>query len=210
MKKRRRAAKSRSVQALKERDYNKLYREVKKQVQQTNERLKSLERRHAAGTWASGKLKTRIRSNKTKGLMYKGKRVKLKKYMSKTNLVQVQKATKQFLESATSTNKGIKGVRENTIKSLKDTLNWGREKGKRLSDKDAEFLYGILEDKQPRDLIKELGASLVFFEVGLAIENHYSRQTFIDRLNSYLVQEMDEDLRSQAEHIYNTYVLGSL
>ena len=123
MKKRRRAAKSRSVQALKERDYNKLYREVKKQVQQTNERLKSLERRHAAGTWASGKLKTRIRSNKTKGLMYKGKRVKLKKYMSKTNLVQVQKATKQFLESATSTNKGIKGVRENTIKSLKGEID---------------------------------------------------------------------------------------
>lgn len=210
MKKRRRAAKSRNIQSLKERDYNKLYRDVKKQVQETNERLKSLERRHASGTWASGKLKTRIRSNKTKGLMYKGKRIKLKSRMSKTNLVQVQKATKQFLESATSTNRGIKSIRDTTIKSLKDTLNLGREKGKRLSDKDAEFLYSILEDKEPRDLIKELGASLVWFEIGLAIEEHYSLNTFIDRLNSYLIQEMDDDLRRQAEHIYNTYVLGSI
>ena len=207
MKKRRQAIKRRTPQKIKERSYKELYREVEKQVREANERLKSLDRFHSTDTWASGKLKKRIKTNKTKGLMYKGKRIKLKPQMTKTNLIQVQKATKQFLESATSTNKGIKKVKESTIKSLKDTLNLGREKAKRLSDKDAEFLYSMLEDKQPRDLIDELGASTVWWEVDLARAQKTSEYVFIERLNNYLEQTMDDDLLNQAKHIYNTYVI---
>lgn len=207
MKKRRRAIKRRTPQKIKERSYKELYREVEKQVREANERLKSLDRFHSTDTWASGKLKNRIRTNKTKGLMYKGKRIKLKTKMTKTNLIQVQKATKQFLESATSTNKGIKEVRESTIKSIKETLNLGREKGKRLSDKDAEFLYSVLEDKGVRDLVNEVGASTLWSEIIYASENNLSVDSFIDRLNFYMAQDMDQDLREQAIRVYNKYVI---
>ena len=207
MKRRRQAIKRRTPKKIKERSYEQLYREVKKQVAETNERLKSLERYHATNTWASGKLKNRIKTNKTKGLMYKGKRIKLKKKMTKTNLIQVQKATKQFLESATSTNKGIKKIRESTIKSIKDTLNLGKKQGQRLSDKDAEFLYTVLEDKGVRDLVNEIGASTLWSEIKFASDNNLSSNSFIDRLNMYMSQDMDEDLKQQAIHIYNTYVV---
>lgn len=207
MKKRRRAVKRRTPKSIKERSYKQLYREVERQVRETNRRLESLERYHKNNTWASGKLSKRIKSNKTKGLMYKGKRIKLKPKMTKTNLIQVQKATKQFLESATSTNKGIKKVKESTIKSIKDTLNLGREKEKRLSDKDAEFMYGVLEDKGVRDLVNEIGASTLWSEIKYASDNNLSQDGFIDRLNMYMAQDMDIDMRDQAIHIYNTYVI---
>lgn len=207
MKKRRRAIKTRNIQTIQDRKTKELYREVQRQVREVNQRLNSLERRHARGTWSSGKLMTRIQSNKTKGLLYKGKRIKLKPKMTKTNLVQVQKATKQFLESSTSTNKGIKKVRESTIKSIKDTLNLGRDKTQRISDKDAEFLYSTLEDRKIRDLIDEIGASTVWWEVDLARQQHTSEYEFVERLNMYIEQGMDDDLREQAIHIYNTYVI---
>lgn len=207
MKKRRRAIKRRTPQKIKERSYKELYREVEKQVREANKRLKSLDRFHSTDTWASGKLKNRIRTNKTKGLMYKGKRIKLKQKMTKTNLIQVQKATKQFLDSATSTNKGIKEVRESTIKSIKETLNLGREKGKRLSDKDAEFLYSVLEDRGVRDLVNEVGASTLWSEIRYASDNNLSVDSFIDRLNFYMAQDMDQDLREQAIRVYNKYVI---
>lgn len=207
MKKRRRAVKIRNIQTIRDRNINKLYREVQKQVREVNRRLNSLERQHAAGTWSSGKLKSRIQSNKTKGLMYKGKRIRLKPKMTKTNLVQIQKATKQFLESKTSTNKGIKSVKEKTIQSLKDTLNF--RKKKKLSDKDVESMYKILEDKEvmKSKLIDKIPPSLLFQEISYAIRNNLGVEGFISRLNLYLEQDMDLDMKLEAERIFRTYVL---
>lgn len=204
MKRRRQAIKSRSIARINDRKVRALYKEVERQVRLVNARLSSLERKHDTDTWASGKLKTRIKANKTKGLLYKGKRIRLKPKMTKTNLVQIQKATKQFLDSATSTNKGIKKVRESTIKSLAKTLNFNMNK--KLSDKDVEFLYETLEDKRVRNWIDEIGASALWYEIELAIDQHSSEYTFIYRLNTYLVQDMDDDLLEEAKHIYKTYV----
>ena len=206
MKRRRQVIKKRSIEKIKDREYKKLYREVKKQVNIVNERLNALERYHKVGTWSTGKLRTRLRNNKTKGLLYKGKRIRLKPRMTKTNLVQVQKATKQFLESATSTNKGIKKTKEATIESLKSTLNF--RKKKRMTDKDAESLYNMLGDKQTRDLVSEIGASLLMQEVMYAARHKLTFESFTDRLNSYMAQDMDLDLKEQAKRIYDLYVGG--
>ena len=203
----RKKLKKRTIQTIKQREYNLLERQVKKQVQQVNQRLKSLERQHKIGTWSSGKLKTRIKSNKTKGLMYKGKRIRLKPKMTKTNLIQVQKATRQFLESATSTNKGIREARSKTIESLRDTLNFEREQEERLTDQEAEYLYSMLEDKSYRSLINEVGASLLWQEINYAQRHNISEDGFIERLNFYLEQDMDLDMQEQARNIYRKYVL---
>lgn len=205
--KRRRAIKYRNIAKIRDKQFNKLYRETMKQVKLVNERLNSLERRHESGTWASNKLKTRIKSNKTKGLMYKGKRIKLKPRMTKTNLTAVQKATRQFLESATSTNKGIKKIRRETVDTLKDTLNFGKKTEEQLSDKEVEKMYEMLGDKKTRNIVDELGGSLLFQEIHYAITHKLSAESFIERLNSYMSQDMDLDLRESALHIYNSYVL---
>ena len=172
--------KSRTITTINKRKYNELVRDVKRQVNETNRRLNTLERQHTTGTWASGKLKTRVGSNKVKGLMYKGKRIRLKPRMTKTDLIQIQKATKQFLTSKTSTKQGINEAKRETIKSLKDTLNLNRRKGKKISDKDAETMYNMLVDKDfERFNVKRkgheeefIGASALWSEIDGAIDRY--------------------------------------
>lgn len=204
MNKARKKLKKRTANTIKERERKQLERQVIKAVRETNRRLKGLGKSYKVGTWSSKKLKTRIMSNKTKGLMYKGKRIKLKPKMTKTNLTQVLKATRQFLESKTSSRRGIDEARRQTIETLKDTLNFERED--KLSSEDAEFLYSMLEEKSYRSLIDEIGASLLWQEISYAQRNNISEDGFIDRLNYYLEQDMDLDMQEQARSIYKRYV----
>lgn len=213
MKRRRQAIKRRNIQQVKTRSYNKLYRETKKQVQEVNRRLESLERSYKKGTWSSGKLYGRIKANKVKGLLYKGKRIKLKPRMSKTNLTQVLKSTKQFLDSATSTKKGISKVKAETIKQLKDTLNLNRKA--KLSDSDVEELYSMLSNKDfDRFNVKKkgredeyIGASAMWSEIDYASRNNLSADSFIDRLQNLRMQDFSLDEKQAAQRIYETYVL---
>ena len=213
-KRRRQVARARSYVKIKDKQMNKLYRETMKQVQEVNERLNSLERRHESGTWATGKLQTRIKSNKTKGLMYKGKRIKLKPKMTKTSLTAVQKATRQFLESATSTNKGISKVKRETIESIKDSLNLNRVKNK-LTDEDAEYMYNMLSDKDLArfNTMKKgredefIGASALWSEIDYASSNNISKDRFIERLQNLRAQDFSIDDLKSAERIFERYVL---
>lgn len=206
MERRRQAIKRRSIQNIKDKQLKRLYRETEKLVRETNKRLNSLERYHASGTWSTGKLKTRIRSNKTKGLLYKGKRIKLKPKMTKTNLVQIQKATRQFLDSVTSTNRGIEAIKNKTIESLKGTLNFNQDK--KLSDKDVESMYKILEDEGYKaHLMDMIPPSLLWQELSYCIRHNLGVDSFISRLNKYLEQDMDLDLQEEARRIFETYVL---
>ena len=211
--------KGRTIQTINKRKYKIFERQVKKQVQETNRRLNSLERRYQTGTWSSGKLKTRIKSNKTKGLMYKGKRIKLKPKMTKTDLTQVLKNTKQFLVSKTSTKKGIEEAKAEAIKSLQSTLNLNKRKNK-ISDKDAEYMYNMLSNKDfDRFNIKRkghedefIGASALWSEIDQAIDRYNKTgisdpETFIERLQMLREQDFSLDDKLAAARIYGRYVL---
>lgn len=213
MNKARRKLKKRTIQKIKQQEYNMLVKETKKQVEETNRRLKNLERQYKVGTWASGKLKTRIRNNKTKGLFYKGKRIKLKSKMTKTDLIQVQKATKQFLASATSTRKGIEDIRKQTIESLSKELNLDRKE--KIPVKDVETMYNMLADKdfdkfnyKRKGRESEfIGASALWSEIDYAERNNLSKETFVEILQNLREQDFSDDDRLAAERIYEKYVL---
>ena len=212
--------KSRTITSINKRKYNELVRDVKRQVNETNRRLNTLERQHTTGTWASGKLKTRVKSNKVKGLMYKGKRIRLKPKMTKTDLTQIQKATKQFLTSKTSTKQGINEAKRETIKSLQDTLNLNRRKGKKISDKDVETMYNMLVDqdfarfntKRKGHEDEFIGASALWSEIDSAIDRYNKTgqsdsETFIEKLQMLRKQDFSVDDRLAAERLYQRYVL---
>ena len=111
--KRRQAIKKRTIPT-KEQQSIKLYNETLKQVRKTNARLDSLQRRNKkGGTWAIKKLRNRLDSDILKAWTKNGK-IKIPKNITNTKLKQIQTATKQFLDSKTSTNKGIKSIREQT------------------------------------------------------------------------------------------------
>lgn len=149
-----------------EQEQQQLYREVVKKVKEANRRLEKLERglktytrikRHGkyksinvefekfgSGTWASRKLFGRI------GQYTNGKRIKVSTNMNIGTLRLIGKSTEQFLNSMTSTPKGVKQSRTNVKNALKLLFYNGEESP---TDKEIEILNGIFTNEYAIDLM---------------------------------------------------------
>ena len=206
-----------------------LYKEVRKQVNETNKRLEKLSRgydvnravrnpktgrfervskevkrvSYDTGTWASKKLINRLETS-TLNAWSKGK-VKIREDMTITQLRAVQKATSQFMASKTSTLKGIQSVKESTKKSLKATLS--DEDLKELSDNEVETMYSMLSDTDFTFLSDKVGASTAWSLIEDAKENNDTENGWINRLNRYAFEINDVDMRNKALAIYNKYIV---
>lgn len=161
----------------------KLYRETKIQVDQTNRLLRNLEREGFKGTWASGKLYGKLSKGKFKGknVVQKGQ-IKISKDMSTTNLIGVHKATRAFLESKTSTARGIKDTRTSVIQSLKE--HYG-DIGKDIDYRQAEVLYNLFTDTDFEDLTAYSSASTLWTNIVDYLEKEIDEETLLDRLIRY-------------------------
>lgn len=181
-----------------------LERETRKLVNKANARLDSLQRRFKSGTWATKKLANRLGSMKLKAWSKKGK-IKLKKNVSRSQLVAINKAINQFLSSSTSTKKGIKAVREKTIESLRATLS---KDVKEMSYEDAEKFYEMFGDDDFQVIADKIGASALQACIEDAIEEGDSENDFIKRLEIYGGVSMNDlDLRESAKKLYEKYVM---
>lgn len=208
---------------------NELFREVQKQVRETNKRLEKLSRGYDInkavrnpktgrferaskevkrvsydnGTWASKKLINRLETS-TLDAWSKG-RVVIRENMTITQLRAVQKATSQFMVSKTSTLKGIESVKETTKASLKATLS-DDDIGS-LSDSEIETMYNMLSDKDFSFLSDKVGASTAWALIEDAKEHNDTEQGWINRLNRYAFEINDVDIRNKAVAIYNKYIV---
>lgn len=198
----RRARKSTYLRGGKEWTQKQLYKETLKQVRETNARLSSLQRKYKSGTWASKKLMNRLDSSALKAWT-KGGKVKISPSMSKTKLAAIHKATTQFLESKTSTKRGIKSVKAKTIESLKESLSL---EGKKVSDKDAEIMYDMLGNNDFDDIASQIDASALWSFIDYAKEKSQSENQFISLLSKYGMSN-DSDMREKAQRLYQKYVL---
>ena len=184
-----------------------LEKEVRKLVREANSRLNSLERRYKSGTWASKRLKNKLGTSLFR--VFKGKRIKMRKGLSNTQLLGIHKAISSFLSSKTSTKKGIKSVRKQQIEKIKERLSVDDEMAEEMTDEEAEFFYDMFEDNDFNTLADIIGASALQACIDDAIENDDSEDDFIKRLEWYGgVSMQDLDLREKAIRIYNKYVLG--
>ena len=183
---------------------DKLERETKKLVSKANARLDSLQRRYKSGTWASKKLANRLSSNKMRMWTKKGK-IKLSKNPTRSQLVAVNKAITQFLNSQTSTKKGISDVREKTIESLRGTLSTDVEE---MSYDDAEKFYEMFGNNDFQTIADKIGSSALQACIEDAIENGDSESDFVKRLEWYGGVGMNDlDIRDAAKRLYEKYVL---
>lgn len=206
-----------------------LFRQVQKQVRETNKRLEKLSRgydvnkavrnpktgkfervskevkrvSYYAGTWASKKLINRLETS-TLDAWSKGK-VKIRENMTVTQLRAVQKATSQFMTSNTSTLKGIKSVKESTKESLKSTLS--NEDLEEISDSEVETMYNMLSDNDFKFLSDKVGASTAWSLIEDAKEKNDTENGWINRLNRYAFEINDVDTRNKALAIYNKYIV---
>lgn len=178
------------------------FKDTLKLVKQANARLTRLNKAgYSTGTWSSKKLNTRLQTAKI-GAWHRG-RIKVKESMSETQLKAIQKATKQFLNSKTSTYKGINKVKKNTIKSLASTLS-DEDRGK-VNEEDAEFYYDMLGEDDFDYFADKIGASTLWILIDEANEQGDSQEGWLDRLSRYITLN-DEDVRNRAIRLYDKYI----
>ena len=200
MKKRRRAIKQRK-RPTREDIRQKRYKEVRKLSQKVNTRLKSLERKIKSGTWASRKLKNRLSTKRLKA--WKFNRVNVGKNISTTDLKMIQKALEQFLNSKTSTKRGIEDAKDRVKESIKTTLN---ESGYDLTDEEADTFYSMLEDEDFNYFADKVGASTMWAIMDDAIEYNESDTKFANRIERYIATINDLDTLDKVQNLYNKYI----
>lgn len=181
-----------------------LEKETRKLVNKANARLDSLQRRFKSGTWASKKLANRLSSNKLNMWTKKGK-IKTGKNLTKTQLIGLNKAINQFLNSRTSTKKGISDVRERTIETLRGTLS---TEDKELTYDEAETYYEMFGDNDFDSLADKIPSSALQNIIIDAIDEDDTQNEFIRRLEDYSGLSMNDlDIREKAIRLYEKYVL---
>lgn len=181
-----------------------LEKETEKLVKQANAMLDSLQRRYKKGTWASKKLLDRLSSKNLQVVTRKGK-IKFPKSATRQQLLAINKAVTQFMESKTSTKKGIKSVRKQTIETLQGSLS---RDDVELSYEDAEKLYELFGDTDFHSIAEKIGASALQAVIEDSIDEDDDSNTFLKRLEMYGGVEMgDLDLREKAISLHSKYVL---
>lgn len=180
-----------------------LIKEIRKITSQVNKRLKALNTKGYKGTWASKKLINRLKGDKLSA--YKKGRVVVPKTATRTDLIAIQKKSRQFLASATSTSSGIEKVKKQTIESLRATFSTD----KRLEDADVETAYEMLSNKDFEYFNNEdrVGASTLWALIEDAIEYNQTEETFLNNLLNIYESSADKDARVRAKRLYDKYVL---
>lgn len=178
-----------------------LEKETRKLVSKANAKLDSLQRRYKSGTWASKKLANRLSSNKLNMWTKKGK-IKIGNNPTKAQLIGLNKAINQFLNSQTSTKKGISSWKKNQIESIK--LN--RSDDPDFTEEDAEDFFEMFGDNDFDFFASKIGASALQEIIYDAMRENDSEDEFVARLSLY-IEINDLDIREKAIRLYEKYVL---
>lgn len=171
----------------------KLYRQTKMKVSLVNKRINKLKQSGMNKTWASGRLYDRLavgKLGKTKVLNRRGY-LNISKYLNATQLNAIARASDLFLQSKTSTTRGIEQTRKSVIESLRVSLG---EDTEMLSYDDAEFLYDLFNTTQFDDLSKYSSASTLWVQVEDYLQDKTDEDTLLDRLMTYGNLDYNKDL----------------
>lgn len=207
-----------------------IYKDVLRNVRETNRRLKQLERgydvnkavrnpktgrferrgekKHVSfksGTWASKGLVNRLETSPVSVL--KDGRIVLPKNLTITQLTAIQKATDSFLRSQTSKISGIRKNKEKTISVIKEKLN-NPDADIDMSDDDAEFFYQMFDEDSESAinfLVEKIGWSEVWVNISDAIKEHDTSNEWFNRINNYLHSD-DENIKIKMQQVYVKYI----
>lgn len=187
-----------------------LKEQARRNILETNRRLRNLDRSGNYGSFASKKLFDRLGSKKL-NVLNRSKKVnrgkvlslKLKNNINNTDLTAIIKATSQFLKSATSTIKGLNDVVEKTKRSMLETL---KTENKDITKEDIEDYYNMLGDKDFDFFNEKIGASEMWGILEDATEAGDNSNEFVSRLENYITLG-DVDVKKKALNLFNKYVL---
>ena len=100
---------------------NQLYRELEKLARRANQRIRTIERVFGKDTWAVKRLRNKLDIEPLKAWTKTG-RVKFNKSMTELQMKATIIAVNNFLNSKTSTIKGIKQARKKQIQAISRAL----------------------------------------------------------------------------------------
>lgn len=181
-----------------------LFNELKKLSKRANQRIVRLEREFGKDTWATKNLRNKLATEPLQAWTKSG-RVKVNKSMTITQMKATIKATNQFLNSKTSTIRGVKQVKKSTIKKLSKSLGTDEED---ITEEEAEALYDLTTEDFMPDILKYIPASNLWAIILDAKEKNDSLNNFIRRIEDYVIIGNDMDLKRKLERLYNEYVKG--
>lgn len=181
-------------------DYNKLVKDIKV----ANQRIQKIQNRYGEESWAINELYKNIDNRFIKAVSGKTGGIRIDKSMTDVQLRMVQKATDMFLhEYKTSSLVGIRHAIADTKKSLQATYG---EQFKEITDKEVNFLYDLVEDKNKRDLTENIGASEVWAKLIQAKEQKLKLSEFRDLFKDVdNVDLKEKDTREYLREIYYKY-----
>ena len=178
-----------------------LYRQLVRKVGQANKRLRSIKNEFGSLGWAGENLKNKTEMNLIRAWSSKG--IRVKKDMTLEQMKAISKALDNFLESKTSTVKGIKATMKKQQQGLKQTL---QEQDIEITPTESQTLYKFFEDKDFNYITRFIGASDLYALLQDAKENADTEDQFIKRIEQYIFIGEDEDMRDSLRSMYNKYV----
>lgn len=198
--------------------------EIKMLAGKVNKRLSSIEKLVGRKeSWAVKKLYDELESKQEIPLTKTGYISKDVKNLSDIQLTAELKALRNFMNSKTSTVKGIKQIRKKQIETMKNVVDDLDFNADDFTYEDAENLYDIWNDRRNRWVAEKMGGSEYYQFVAefrentaKAIESNDSlskadkeklkKDAFIDQLDSYIGVANDMGMRRKAIEFYNKYV----
>ena len=198
--------------------------EIKMLAGKVNKRLSSIEKLVGRKeSWAVKKLYDELESKQEIPLTKTGYISKDVKNLSDIQLTAELKALRNFMNSKTSTVKGIKQIRKKQIETMKNVVDDLDFNADDFTYEDAENLYDIWNDRRNRWVAEKMGGSEYYQFVAefrentaKAIESNDSlskadkeklkKDAFIDQLDSYIGVANDMGIRRKAIEFYNKYV----
>lgn len=130
-------------------------------------------------------------------------RVKVNKSMSEIQMQAVIKATNNFLNSKTSTRKGIKSIKKKMIVEIQK--RYGSETND-ISYKEAESLANFFEDLEVNKITNFIPGSDVLAVIEEAREQNNSYEQFYNQMNSIIQYNRGSNLENILRKIYMKYI----
>lgn len=149
-----------------------------------------------SGTWASKKLINRVE----KYYNPKINRISLPSLVNKQELRLIIKATKNFLNSITSTIEGINMVEQRT----KDTIS--NIVGNELDNEDIETLYNFWNNEDWKDITEYIPPSDLYIILSESTSRDESNEDFLKRIEMYIDKDSlkgDSDIKEKLLRVYN-------
>lgn len=179
------------------------YNKIRNDVNKANQRIRRIQERYGDNAWAIANLTAKLDTKVIHAINPYSGEIKLNKRMSDAELNAIRSATNEFLQSKTSKLTGIKQAKENMITSLKSSLSTDDIE---LSDKEAQALYRIVEDRNMRTTAEYIGASKLWALIIDAKAKRATEDQWYEMLLNYNAVGNDLDMKEDLQRIYDEYI----